>query len=200
MMSEFNFNECVNDSPKFRKQLNKNEQSLEDLESRLERLLKTSSTASESGKNHMSALTQFLASLWELSAYFASEKEHRETTANLNKLIQGLQEVIKMQNNLIDSCHKSASKSMSKFLKDEVKQMKDTRGYFNKISTDLDSALAKNAAASKGKQNEIEDAANLLTATKSCFRYTTLDYVYQISMLQSKKKHVALKSVHDCFK
>ena len=105
-----------------------------------------------------------------------------------------------MQNNLMESMHKSVNKSMSKFLKEEVKQMRDTKGYFNKISSDLDSALAKNAAASKGKSTEIEDAANLLTATKSCFRYTALDYVYQISMLQSKKKHVVLKSIHDAFR
>ena len=51
-------------------------------------MLKSSNCVSEAGKNHITQLTQFLGSLWELSAYFAAEKEHRETTANLNKLIQ----------------------------------------------------------------------------------------------------------------
>ncbi len=81
-----------------------------------------------------------------------------------------------------------------------MRQMKDTRSYFNKISGDLDSALAKNAAASKSKPQDLEDAANLLTATKSCFRYTALDYVYQVSMLQAKKGHVVLKAVHDLYR
>ena len=78
--------------------------------------------------------------------------------------------------------------------------MKDTKGYFNKISTDLDSALAKNSSASKSRPGDVEDASNLLTATQSCFRYTTLDYVYQISMLQSKKKHEVLEALLGCVK
>ncbi len=74
--------------------------------------------------------------------------------------------------------------------------MKDTKGYFNKLSSDLDSALQKNAAvAAKGRPSDAEDAANLLTATKSCFRYTALDYVHQISMLQSRKRHEVMDSI-----
>ena len=61
--------------------------------------------------------------------------------------------------------------------------MKDTRGYFYKISADLDSALAKNAAvSSKSRPSDAIDAANLLTATQSCFRYTALDYVYHVRL------------------
>ena len=55
--------------------------------------------------------------------------------------------------------------------------------YFNKISGDLDSALNKNAAVPKSKPVEVEDAKNLLMATQSCFRYTGLDYVYQVREL-----------------
>ena len=72
------------------------------------------------------------------------------------------------------------TRNLSRFLKDDVKQMKDTRGYFNKISSDLDSSLNKNSAVSKSKPNEIEECTNLLRATQSCFRYTALDYVYQV--------------------
>ena len=55
--------------------------------------------------------------------------------------------------------------------------------YFNKISGDLDSALNKNAAVPKSKPGEVEDAKNLLMATQSCFRYTGLDYVFQVNVL-----------------
>lgn len=41
----------------------------------------------------------------------------------------------------------------------------------------------------------MEEASNLLTATQSCFRYTALDYVYQISVLQSKKKYEVLEAL-----
>ena len=103
--------------------------------------------------------------------------------------------MVKLQNAAFDSATKGLQKVLEKFLREDVKQMKDTKGYFNKISGDLDTALAKNAAASKNKPNEVDDASNVLTATRSCFRYTTLDYVYQISMIQSKKGHEVLASL-----
>ena len=76
-----------------------------------------------------------------------------------------------------------------------MKKMRETKGYFNKISNDLDSALNKNSAASKSKTTDLEDASNLLTATRSCFRYTGMDYVYQISMLQSQKRYIILDAL-----
>ena len=96
---------------------------------------------------------------------------------------------------LIDQASRTITRNLTKFLKEDMKQMKETKGYFNKISNDLDSALSKNAASSKSRPADIEDSSNLLTATRSCFRYTGMDYVYQISMLQAKKKHVVVESL-----
>jgi len=137
---------------------------------------------------------QFQAGLWELSAHFTTDQE-TETTESLNRMIQSLQEVTKFQNILLDQANKCISKNLTVFLREDMKQMKETKGYFNKISNDLDSALSKNAAASKTRPGDLEDASNLLTATRSCFRYTGMDYVYQISMLQKRKKHVVLDSL-----
>jgi len=188
------YRECLRDSPKFRQQLAMNESSLEDLESLVERLLKTCGNMIDSGKAYITQQTHFLAGLWELSSYFASDQE-ATTTATLNKLIHALQEVTRFQNTLIDQASRSVSRNLNKFLKEDMKQMKETKGYFNKISNDLDSALNKNAAVSKSRPADLEDASNLLTATRSCFRYTGMDYVFQISMLQAKKRHIALDSL-----
>jgi hypothetical protein len=66
--------------------------------------------------------------------------------------------------------------------------------YFNKISGDLDSALNKNAAAPKSKPVEVDDAKNLLMATQSCFRYTGLDYVFQVSLFDiTKLRHLVVE-------
>merc|ERR1719336_2706155 len=108
----------------------------------------------------------------------------------------------KISNDLDSALSKNAAASKTRpgdlltvFLREDMKQMKETKGYFNKISNDPDSALSKNAAASKTRPGDLEDASNLLTATRSCFRYTGMDYVYQISMLQKRKKHVVLDSL-----
>ena len=122
---------------------------------------------------YISQQAQVLASLWELSSYYASEQE-TQTTADLNKLIHSLQELLKFQNSVIDQANKSITRNLNNFLKEDIKQMKETRGYFNKISNDLDSALTKNAAVSKSRPSDLEDASNLLTATRSCFRFVCL--------------------------
>jgi len=188
------YGECLRDSPKFRQQLNMNEVSLDELEVRMEKLVKVCNVMIEGGKSYISQQAQFLAGLWEMSSYFASDQE-TETTATLNKLIHTMQELTKFQNILMDQASRSITKNLTQFLREDIKQMKETKGYFNKISNDLDSALTKNAAVSKSRPSDLEDASNLLTATRSCFRYTGMDYVYQISMLQHKKKHVVLDSL-----
>lgn len=188
------YTECLKDSPAFRQQLGKNESSLDDLETKLEKLVKSCNGMVESGRGFITQQGQVLTSLWELSAYYASEQE-TQTTTDLNKMIHALQETLKFQNTLIEQASKSITRNLTNFLKEDMKQMKETRGYFNKISNDLDTALTKNAAVSKSRQSDIEDASNLLTATRSCFRYTGMDYVYQIAMLQCKKKHLVLDSL-----
>ena len=165
--------ECLKDSPSFRQQLNKNELSLDELERALEKIVKVSSVMVDSGRSYITQQAQVLASLWELSAYYASEQE-TETTADLNKLIHSLQELLKFQNTLVDQANRAITRNVTNFLKEDIKQMKETRGYFNKISNDLDSALTKNAAVSKSRPSDLEDASNLLTATRSCFRSDSL--------------------------
>ena len=163
------YSECLKDSPSFRQQLGKNEASLDELEARLEKLVKTCSGMVESGKIFITQQAQMISSLWELSSYYASEQE-TETTADINKMIHVLQEHLKFHNTLVDQANKSIAKNLDSFLRGDMKQMKETRGYFNKISNDLDSALTKNATVSKSRPSDLEDASNLLTATRSCFR------------------------------
>ena len=163
------YSECLKDSPSFRQQLGKNEASLDELEAKLEKLVKTCSGMVESGKSFITQQAQMISSLWELSSYYASEQE-TETTADINKMIHVLQEHLKFHNTLVDQANKSIAKNLDSFLRGDMKQMKETRGYFNKISNDLDSALTKNATVSKSRPSDLEDASNLLTATRSCFR------------------------------
>jgi hypothetical protein len=58
------------------------------------------------------------------------------------------QETVKLQNSAIDASSRALAQSLSRFLKDDVKQMKDTKGYFNKISNDRTYGLG--ATASNG--------------------------------------------------
>ncbi len=85
------FSECLFDSPKFRSQLQKNESTLDELESKLEKVLKLSNIMSDSGRMYVTNQSQFVAGLWELSSHFAAEDSTSDALAHLNKLINIMQ-------------------------------------------------------------------------------------------------------------
>ena len=191
------FSECLIDSPQFRSQLQQNETHLEELELKIEKVVKYCNAMTEGGKAYITQQTHFMASLWEMSTFFATaektdnpqDEAFSSTTASLNRLIHAFQETIKLQNTVVEQAHRAVGKGLATFLRNDFKPMKDTKGYFNKLSQDLDSALYKNASVSKTKAVDVEEATNMLTATQSCFNYTALDYVYLMTMLQAKKRH-----------
>jgi hypothetical protein len=41
----------------------------------------------------------------------------------------------------------------------------------------------------------VDETSNVLIATRSCFRYTALDHLFTISLVQSKKRHEILDPV-----
>lgn len=49
--------------------------------------------------------------------------------------------------------------------------------------------------ASKNRTQEVQEAANILSASKSCFHHTALDYVNYITLVQSRKVPSILSTV-----
>ncbi len=56
--------------------------------------------------------------------------------------------------------------------------IRDSRSHFGRTSSDLDSALSKNAQLpSKAKPGDQDEAQNLVRATRCAFLHTALDHV-----------------------
>lgn len=106
-----------------------------------------------------------------------------------------LKKLLQYQSMLVDQMNRTVSRNLNNFLKTDIYKAKDTKRYFDKISEDFDNALIKNSSCLKSKPSECEEVSNLLKATRSCFQHTALDYVCQLSCLQSKKRHEILDSV-----
>lgn len=70
---------------------------------------------------------------------------------------------------------------MSLFLfASDLRKFKEAKKQFDKVSEEKEAALIKNAQAPRNKQHEVEEATNILTATRKCFRHIVLDYVLQV--------------------
>lgn len=101
----------------------------------------------------------------------------------------------------------------------DLRKFKEVKKQFDKASEEKEVALVKNAQVPRNKPHEVDEATNILSTTRKCFRHIALDYVlqvsevtqghtkshgvistktsfvFQINVLQSKKRLEILKSV-----
>uniref|UniRef100_A0A7M4F670 Arf-GAP with coiled-coil, ANK repeat and PH domain-containing protein n=1 Tax=Crocodylus porosus TaxID=8502 RepID=A0A7M4F670_CROPO len=96
---------------------------------------------------------------------------------------------------LFDQTQRSIKAQLQTFVKEDIKKFKDAKKQFEKVSEEKENALVKNAQVQRNKQHEVEEATNILTATRKCFRHIALDYVLQMNVLQSKRRSEILKSM-----
>lgn len=106
---------------------------------------------------------------------FLEEYENQETGYNSHK--RGLSSV---SSNTLFMLLSSVVMYLSFFFRD-IRKFKDAKKQFEKVSEEKENALVKNAQVQRNKQHEVEEATNILTATRKCFRHIALDYVLQVS-------------------
>uniref|UniRef100_A0AAQ4QUE9 Arf-GAP with coiled-coil, ANK repeat and PH domain-containing protein n=1 Tax=Gasterosteus aculeatus aculeatus TaxID=481459 RepID=A0AAQ4QUE9_GASAC len=125
-------------------------------------------------------------------AYNAANKQFVNGIRELNCLISF---VLLSSQILFDQVQRSIKTQLQTFVKDDIRKFKEAKKHFDKVSEEKEGALIKNAQAPRNKQHEVEEATNILTATRKCFRHIVLDYVLQINVLQSKRRSEILKSM-----
>ncbi|XP_077146482.1 arf-GAP with coiled-coil, ANK repeat and PH domain-containing protein 2 isoform X2 [Ranitomeya variabilis] len=186
------FEECLKDSPRFRAALEDVEGDVSELEQKLDKLVKLCIGMIDTGKAFCAANKQFMNGIRDL-AQFSSKDEVIERS--LTKFSDSLQEMINYHNILFDQAQRSIKTQLQTFVKEDLRKFKDAKKQFDKVSEEKENALAKNAQLPRTKQHEVEEATNILTATRKCFRHIALDYVLQINVLQSKRRSEILKSM-----
>uniref|UniRef100_A0A4W5NFF5 Arf-GAP with coiled-coil, ANK repeat and PH domain-containing protein n=1 Tax=Hucho hucho TaxID=62062 RepID=A0A4W5NFF5_9TELE len=144
----------------------------------------------DAGKAYNTANKQFVNGVRELAA---SSTKDEVIESSLTKFAESLQEMI--------NYHTMSSLSylfltyVSPSALRDLRKFKESKKQFDKVSEEKEAALTKNAQAPRNKQHEVEEATNILTATRKCFRHIVLDYVLQINVLQSKRRSEILKSM-----
>ncbi|KAL7991182.1 hypothetical protein Chor_012837 [Crotalus horridus] len=180
------FEECLKDSPRFRAALEDVEGDVTELELKLDKLVKLCIVMIDTGKAFCVANKQFIHGLRDL-AHYSSRDDLVE--GSLSKFSDSLQEMINYHTILFDQTQRSIKAQLQMFVKEDIRKFKDAKKQFEKVSEEKENALAKNAQAPRNKQHEVEEATNILTATRKCFRHIALDYVLQ--MLSFMCAHLA---------
>ncbi|KAM8875958.1 arf-GAP with coiled-coil, ANK repeat and PH domain-containing protein 2-like isoform 1-T1 [Spinachia spinachia] len=186
------FEECLQDSPRFRATIEEVEGDVCELESKLEKLVKLCIGMIDAGKAYNAANKQFVNGIRELAQQSTRDEV---IESSLTKFAESLQEMINYHTILFDQVQRSIKTQLQTFVKDDIRKFKEAKKHFDKVSEEKEGALIKNAQAPRNKQHEVEEATNILTATRKCFRHIVLDYVLQINVLQSKRRSEILKSM-----
>uniref|UniRef100_A0A3P8RRX4 Arf-GAP with coiled-coil, ANK repeat and PH domain-containing protein n=1 Tax=Amphiprion percula TaxID=161767 RepID=A0A3P8RRX4_AMPPE len=155
-----------------------------ELESKLDKLVKLCIGMIDAGKAYNAANKQFVNGIRELAQQSTKDEVIEQS------LILLLSSQI-----LFDQAQRSIKTQLQTFVKDDLRKFKEAKKQFDKVSEEKEAALIKNAQAPRNKQHEVEEATNILTATRKCFRHIVLDYVLQINVLQSKRRSEILKSM-----
>uniref|UniRef100_A0A4W5NHT9 Arf-GAP with coiled-coil, ANK repeat and PH domain-containing protein n=1 Tax=Hucho hucho TaxID=62062 RepID=A0A4W5NHT9_9TELE len=163
-----------------------------ELESKLDKLVKLCIGMIDAGKAYNTANKQFVNGVRELAA---SSTKDEVIESSLTKFAESLQEMINYHTILFDQAQRSVKTQLLTFVKEDLRKFKESKKQFDKVSEEKEAALTKNAQAPRNKQHEVEEATNILTATRKCFRHIVLDYVLQINVLQSKRRSEILKSM-----
>ncbi|XP_049658038.1 arf-GAP with coiled-coil, ANK repeat and PH domain-containing protein 2 isoform X11 [Accipiter gentilis] len=186
------FEECLKDSPRFRAALEEVEGDVTELELKLDKLVKLCIAMIDTGKAFCIANKQFMNGIRDLAQYSCKDAL---VETSLTKFSDTLQEMINYHNILFDQTQRSIKAQLQTFVKEDIRKFKDAKKQFEKVSEEKENALVKNAQVQRNKQHEVEEATNILTATRKCFRHIALDYVLQINVLQSKRRAEILKSM-----
>ncbi|XP_072517314.1 arf-GAP with coiled-coil, ANK repeat and PH domain-containing protein 2 isoform X3 [Salminus brasiliensis] len=186
------FEECLKDSPRFRATVEEVEGDVCELESKLDKLVKLCIGMIDAGKAYNTANRQFVSGIRELAQQSAKDEV---IESSLTKFAESLQEMINYHTILFDQAQRSVKSQLQTFMKEDLRRFKESKKQFDKVSEEKEAALIRNAQAPRNKQHEVEEATNILTATRKCFRHIVLDYVLQINVLQSKRRSEILKSM-----
>ncbi|KAL4608151.1 arf-GAP with coiled-coil, ANK repeat and PH domain-containing protein 2-like [Arapaima gigas] len=186
------FEECLKDSPRFRAAIEEVEGDVSELEAKLDKVVKLCIGMIDAGKVYNAANKQFVSGIRELAQQSAKDEV---IESSLTKFADSLQEMINYHTIFFDQAQRSIKSQLQAFVKEDLRKFKDAKKQFDKVSEEKEAALAKNAQAPRNKPHEVEEAANMLTATRKCFRHLALDYVLQINVLQSKRRSEILKSM-----
>ncbi|KRT84741.1 hypothetical protein AMK59_1298, partial [Oryctes borbonicus] len=140
--------DCLRDSPKFRTLLQEEEANINELEQKLEKIIKLCGNVVDSGKTYVAQQSLFANGLWDLTGHF---KDDNPVVSSLRKLIHNFQEMNKFHTILLDQASRTIIKNLTSFCKNDVKRVKENKYHFEKISQDLDLALVRNSQTPKNK-------------------------------------------------
>ncbi|XP_001370205.2 arf-GAP with coiled-coil, ANK repeat and PH domain-containing protein 1 isoform X1 [Monodelphis domestica] len=185
MTVKLDFEECLKDSPRFRASIESVESDVSELENRLEKLLKLSSSLLESGRHYLTTFRAFISGIQELSNLGPPEPMMTEC---LNKFTESLSHKINCHEDLLNATQQTLKQQIQTFVKESLRGFWEARREFWKGAEYLEAALNHNAEVPRRRAHEAEEAMAALKIARAGYQGRALDYVLQINVILDKRK------------
>ncbi|XP_062873221.1 BAR_ACAPs and ArfGap_ACAP domain-containing protein [Trichomycterus rosablanca] len=196
MESGLDFEECIRDSPAFRQSLEHCESDVEQLESRVEKVIKVCNKMVDDGQVFCSSNKLFLSALAELTSY----NKNDSVIANcLDQFQQALKEMIHFHTMLLDQTRRAITQQLTQLLTQFLPPLRAARCECERIREDLNTALVKSAQVPQNKAAEAERHTHLLLATRKCYTHCNLDYCLQLNTFLTQQKLDMVNSAFSYF-
>jgi len=179
-----NYEEALKDSPKFHTDIQKAEKEIHDLEAQTEKIIKACTTLIDSGKTYNLAQNNFVKVIGHVIQGSSNDVFVKSTLLKLSETIAELSAHHKI---LLDQTNRTVKNELNQFMKLDVKGASDLKKTFDKSSEEFQSSLHKHIVPNKMK-NENDDVTHDITHHHNAFRKISMDYVYQLKLLQHKKR------------
>uniref|UniRef100_A0AAX7UMP7 Arf-GAP with coiled-coil, ANK repeat and PH domain-containing protein n=1 Tax=Astatotilapia calliptera TaxID=8154 RepID=A0AAX7UMP7_ASTCA len=137
----------------------------------------------DAGKAYNAANKQFVNGIRELAQQSTKDEVIEKPFLQMGRSSHSGFLSVFVSQILFDQAQRSIKTQLQTFVKDDLRKFKEAKKQFDKVSEEKETALIKNAQAPRNKQHEVEEATNILTATRKCFRHIVLDYVLQVQPL-----------------
>jgi hypothetical protein len=96
---------------------------------------------------------------------------------------------------LINESYKSVTESITKFLDSDLKQIKESKKNFEKITNELDLIYNKNADTPKTKPSQCDEVEKSLIGIKKSYGHSSLEYIRNINRFYLVRSHSVLDTV-----
>jgi len=185
------FGDCLLDSPYFRENLKSHERQLEDTSNSIKDLISGIQNVIQAAK----ALTTAKRSLADTLANFQFDCIGTTLTddeiiiaSSLNQFSKFLTSMESEMNSILEQAETKFINPLINFRKNQIGSVKQSKKSFEKASAKLCAAQDRYISMSSKKEESLAELSDIVRQEQKSLHASSLDYVYNIHLVQEKKK------------
>lgn len=176
MVVKLDLNECVRDTPLFRKKLCQVESDIESFDNIYKKINETCQVFHSDGKRYLDSFGNMIDTFETLKAVL-NDRMDDFSQNKVKNLCSLLKEARQSEEACLKDTHKLITEKISQFYESDMKKIKEAKKQFERSTNELDTVYQKNAEISKLKQLQCEEFEKSVHHCKRAFEKDGTEYI-----------------------